>query len=255
MRPGRCDEVSRLAGRHRHRRPGRTAGRSRLPRRWRTVAARARSTAHPRPATASTRPPAPPPDACTTSRSCRGSPHQRGPPVSQTPAAFAGRPRHAVPADRGTAPRAAPLIAALTDRAMRAGRRHAEHAGGRLDPPHGADPRRGREHLPDRRPARPVQPPRRPAACCPSPSCSPTTRASPSGANAGMATLWGAATIKVIGAGIDDPMGSKYIESLPERASAEPGTRPHQRTGPLPPHGRSWWRSCPLPRGRQPAEG
>ena len=41
---------------------------------------------------------------------------------------------------------------------------------------------------------------------------------------------------------VDPKPGANTSNRYQNGASAEPGTRPHQRTGPLPPHGRSWWR-------------
>ena len=67
--------------------------------RWRPACA-ARRTAPRKPATAFTRPPAPRRPACTTRRSCRGSPRRPQPLPVFSPAAFAAQPRHAVPADR-----------------------------------------------------------------------------------------------------------------------------------------------------------
>ena len=71
---------------------------------------------------------------------------------------------------------ASPLVAALTDMAMRAGRRHAELAGGRLDPP--------MVLILTRPPTSAASPTCRtstatsdPAAWCRSRSCSPTSRA------------------------------------------------------------------------------
>ena len=108
---------------------------------------------------------------------------------------------------------AAPLIAALTDAAMRAGRRHAERAGGRLDPPMTlildeaanicriADLPDLYSHLGSRGMV--------PVTILQSYSQGVTVWG-----QAGMATLWGAATRKLIGAGIDDPRLARDLATL-----------------------------------------
>jgi type IV secretory pathway TraG/TraD family ATPase VirD4 len=99
---------------------------------------------------------------------------------------------------------ASPLIASLTDAVMRAGRRHAEMAGGRLDPPivlildeaanicRIADLPDLYSHLGSRGMV--------PVTVLQSYQQGVSVWGEP-----GMASLWGAATRKVIGAGIDDP--------------------------------------------------
>ncbi len=108
---------------------------------------------------------------------------------------------------------AAPLIAALTDAAMRAGRRRAERAGGRLDPPmilildeaanicRIADLPDLYSHLGSRGMI--------PVTILQSYSQGVTVWGEP-----GMAALWGAATKKVIGAGIDDPRLTRDLAAL-----------------------------------------
>ena len=98
---------------------------------------------------------------------------------------------------------ASPLIAGLTDTTLRAGRRRAERAG-EARAAHGRGSRRGRQHLPHRRPARPLHPPRHPRH---GPGHHPPVYQQGEtvwGAK-GMAALWGAATRKVIGAGVHYP--------------------------------------------------
>jgi type IV secretory pathway TraG/TraD family ATPase VirD4 len=99
---------------------------------------------------------------------------------------------------------ASPLVAALTDRVMRAGRRQAEVAGGRLDPPmvlvldeaanicRIADLPDLYSHLGSR-------------GMVPVTILQSYQQGVAVWGEAGMAALWGAATRKVIGAGIDDP--------------------------------------------------
>ncbi len=108
---------------------------------------------------------------------------------------------------------ASPLIAALTDTVMRAGRRHAEMAGGRLDPPmvlildeaanicRIADLPDLYSHLGSRGmvPVTILQSYQQGVAVWGEP---------------GMAALWGAATRKVIGAGIDDPRFARDLATL-----------------------------------------
>ena len=108
---------------------------------------------------------------------------------------------------------ASPLIAALTDTVMRAGRRHAEMAGGRLDPPmvlildeaanicRIADLPDLYSHLGSRGmvPVTILQSYQQGVAVWGEP---------------GMAALWGAATRKVIGAGIDDPRLARDLATL-----------------------------------------
>ena len=108
---------------------------------------------------------------------------------------------------------ASPLIAALTDRAMRAGRRHAELAGGRLDPPmvlildeaanicRIADLPDLYSHLGSRGMV--------PVTILQSYQQGVSVWGEP-----GMAALWGAATRKVIGAGIDDPRLTRELATL-----------------------------------------
>jgi type IV secretory pathway TraG/TraD family ATPase VirD4 len=108
---------------------------------------------------------------------------------------------------------ASPLIAALTDMAMRAGRRHAELAGGRLDPPmvlildeaanicRIADLPDLYSHLGSRGMV--------PVTILQSYQQGVSVWGEP-----GMAALWGAATRKVIGAGIDDPRLTRDLATL-----------------------------------------
>ena len=108
---------------------------------------------------------------------------------------------------------ASPLIAALTDQVMRAGRRQAERAGGRLDPPmvvvldeaanicRIADLPELYSHLGSRGmvPVTILQSYQQGVAVWGEP---------------GMAALWGASTKKVIGAGIDDPRHARDLATL-----------------------------------------
>jgi hypothetical protein len=108
---------------------------------------------------------------------------------------------------------AAPLIAALTDTVMRAGRRQAERAGGRLDPPmivvldeaanicRIADLPELYSHLGSRGmvPVTILQSYQQGVAVWGEP---------------GMAALWGASTKKIIGAGIDDPRQARDLATL-----------------------------------------
>jgi type IV secretory pathway TraG/TraD family ATPase VirD4 len=108
---------------------------------------------------------------------------------------------------------ASPLIAALTDTVMRAGRRQAEQAGGRLDPPmvvvldeaanicRIADLPELYSHLGSRGmvPVTILQSYQQGVAVWGEP---------------GMAALWGASTKKVIGAGIDDPRHARDLATL-----------------------------------------
>jgi type IV secretory pathway TraG/TraD family ATPase VirD4 len=108
---------------------------------------------------------------------------------------------------------AAPLIAALTDSVMRSGRRQAERAGGRLDPPmivvldeaanicRIADLPELYSHLGSRGmvPVTILQSYQQGVAVWGEP---------------GMAALWGASTKKVIGAGIDDPRHARDLATL-----------------------------------------
>jgi type IV secretory pathway TraG/TraD family ATPase VirD4 len=108
---------------------------------------------------------------------------------------------------------ASPLIAALTDTVMRAGRRHAEQAAGRLDPPmvvvldeaanicRIADLPELYSHLGSRGmvPVTILQSYQQGVAVWGEP---------------GMAALWGASTKKVIGAGIDDPRHARDLATL-----------------------------------------
>ena len=108
---------------------------------------------------------------------------------------------------------ASPLIAALTDQAMRAGRRAAELAGGRLDPPmvlvldeaanicRIADLPDLYSHLGSRGMV--------PVTILQSYQQGVSVWGEP-----GMAALWGAATRKVIGAGIDDPRLARDLAAL-----------------------------------------
>jgi type IV secretory pathway TraG/TraD family ATPase VirD4 len=108
---------------------------------------------------------------------------------------------------------ASPLIAALTDQAMRAGRRQAELAGGRLDPPmvlildeaanicRIADLPDLYSHLGSRGMV--------PVTILQSYQQGVSVWGEP-----GMAALWGAATRKVIGAGIDDPRLARDLATL-----------------------------------------
>ena len=108
---------------------------------------------------------------------------------------------------------ASPLVAALTDMAMRAGRRHAELAGGRLDPPmvlildeaanicRIADLPDLYSHLGSR-------------GMVPVTILQSYQQGVPVWGEPGMAALWGAATRKVIGAGIDDPRLARDLATL-----------------------------------------
>lgn len=108
---------------------------------------------------------------------------------------------------------ASPLIAALTDTVMRAGRRCAERAGGRLDPPmvlildeaanicRIADLPDLYSHLGSRGMV--------PVTVLQSYQQGVSVWGEP-----GMAALWGAATRKVIGAGIDDPRLARDLATL-----------------------------------------
>ena len=108
---------------------------------------------------------------------------------------------------------AAPLIAALTDCAMRAAERHAERLGGRLDPPltgvldEAANICRIAD-LPD------------PYSHLGSRGITPVTilQSYEQGVTVwgepGMAALWGAATIKLIGAGVDSPRLARDLATL-----------------------------------------
>ncbi len=108
---------------------------------------------------------------------------------------------------------ASPLIAALTDTVMRAGRRHAERAGGRLDPPmvlildeaanicRIADLPNLYSHLGSRGMV--------PVTILQSYQHGVEVWGEP-----GMAALWGAATRKLIGAGIDDPRLTRDLAVL-----------------------------------------
>jgi type IV secretory pathway TraG/TraD family ATPase VirD4 len=108
---------------------------------------------------------------------------------------------------------ASPLIAALTDMTMRAGRRNAELAGGRLDPPmvlildeaanicRIADLPDLYSHLGSRGMV--------PVTILQSYQQGVSVWGEP-----GMAALWGAATRKVIGAGIDDPRLARDLATL-----------------------------------------
>jgi type IV secretory pathway TraG/TraD family ATPase VirD4 len=108
---------------------------------------------------------------------------------------------------------ASPLIAALTDAVMRSGRRQAERAGGRLDPPmivvldeaanicRIADLPELYSHLGSRGmvPVTILQSYQQGVAVWGEP---------------GMAALWGASTKKIIGAGIDDPRHARDLATL-----------------------------------------
>ena len=108
---------------------------------------------------------------------------------------------------------ASPLVAALTDMAMRAGRRRAELAGGRLDPPmvlildeaanicRIADLPDLYSHLGSRGMV--------PVTILQSYQQGVSVWGEP-----GMAALWGAATRKVIGSGIDDPRLARDLATL-----------------------------------------
>jgi type IV secretory pathway TraG/TraD family ATPase VirD4 len=108
---------------------------------------------------------------------------------------------------------ASPLIAALTDTVVRAGRRQAERAGGRLDPPmvvlldeaanicRIADLPELYSHLGSRGMV--------PVAILQSYQQGVAVWGEP-----GMAALWGASTKKVIGAGIDDPRHARDLATL-----------------------------------------
>ena len=108
---------------------------------------------------------------------------------------------------------ASPLIAALTDTVMRAGRRQAERSGGRLDPPmvvvldeaanicRIADLPELYSHLGSRGMV--------PVTILQSYQQGVSVWGEP-----GMAALWGAATKKVIGAGIDDPRHARDLATL-----------------------------------------
>ena len=108
---------------------------------------------------------------------------------------------------------ASPLIAALTDAVMRAGRRQAERSGGRLDPPmvvvldeaanicRIADLPELYSHLGSRGMV--------PVTILQSYQQGVSVWGEP-----GMAALWGAATKKVIGAGIDDPRLARDLATL-----------------------------------------
>ena len=108
---------------------------------------------------------------------------------------------------------ASPLIAALTDAVMRAGRRQAERSGGRLDPPmvvvldeaanicRIADLPELYSHLGSRGMV--------PVTILQSYQQGVSVWGEP-----GMAALWGAATKKLIGAGIDDPRHARDLATL-----------------------------------------
>ncbi len=108
---------------------------------------------------------------------------------------------------------AAPLIAGLTDAAMRAGRRCAERSGGRLDPPmvvaldeaanicRIADLPDLYSHLGGRGMI--------PVTILQSYEQGVTVWGEP-----GMAALWGSATKKLIGAGVDSPRLARDIAAL-----------------------------------------
>ena len=143
--------------------------------------------------------------------------HALGDPAAQPlpafdPAAFAGS-RDTLYLLTESRAAASPLVAALTDTVMRAGRRHAERAGGRLDPPmvlildeaanicRIADLPDLYSHLGSRGmvPVTILQSYQQGVAVWGEP---------------GMAALWGAATRKVIGAGIDDPRLARDLATL-----------------------------------------
>jgi type IV secretory pathway TraG/TraD family ATPase VirD4 len=108
---------------------------------------------------------------------------------------------------------ASPLIAAMTDRVMRAGRRQAERAGGRLDPPmvvvldeaanicRIADLPELYSHLGSR-------------GMVPVTILQSYQQGVTVWGEAGMAALWSASTKKVIGAGIDDPRHARDLATL-----------------------------------------
>ena len=173
----------------------------------------ARSTAPRKPATASTRPPGRRPSASTTRTSCCWvTPPARSTLPVFDPAAFAAS-RDTLYLLTEARSAAAPLIAALTDAVMRAGRRQAERAGGRLDPPmvvvldeaanicRIADLPELYSHLGSRGmvPVTILQSYQQGVAVWGEP---------------GMAALWGASTKKVIGAGIDDPRHARDLATL-----------------------------------------
>ena len=108
---------------------------------------------------------------------------------------------------------AAPLIAALTDTAIRAARRAAERAGGRLDPPHAlildeaanicriADLPQLYSHLGSR-------------GIVPVTILQSYEQGVTVWGEHGMAALWGAATKKLIGAGLDSPRLTRDLATL-----------------------------------------
>ena len=109
--------------------------------------------------------------------------------------------------------RASPLIAGLTDAAMRAGRRRAEQAGGRLDPPmvlvldeaanicRIADLPDLYSHLGSR-------------GMIPVTILQSYEQGITVWGEHGMAALWGAATKKLIGAGVDSPRLTRDVATL-----------------------------------------
>jgi hypothetical protein len=138
-------------------------------------------------------------------------PHRATMPVFDPAAFAAGRDTLYLVTEARSA--ASPLIAGLTDTIMRAGRRHAERAGGRLDPPmvvildeaanicRIADLPELYSHLGSRGmiPVTILQSYQQGVAVWGEP---------------GMAALWGASTKKVIGAGIDDPRHARDLATL-----------------------------------------
>ena len=113
--------------------------------------------------------------------------------------------------EAGTA--AAPLIAAMTDAVMRAGRRHAERSGGRLDPPMVAvlDEAANICRIADL----PAQYSHTGGRGVVAVTILQSYEQGEAvwGAN-GMAALWGAATKKLIGAGVDSPRLARDIAAL-----------------------------------------
>jgi hypothetical protein len=137
----------------------------------------------------------------------------RGQPVPAfSPAAFAGsRDTLYLVTEAGTA--AAPLVAAMADAVMRAGRRRAEQQGGRLDPPmvavldeaanicRIADLPAQYSHVGGR-------------GVIPVTILQSYEQGEAVWGSNGMAALWGAATKKLIGAGVDSPRLARDIATL-----------------------------------------
>ena len=146
-------------------------------------------------------------------RSCRGSPRRAAGPLPVfDPLRFAGsRDTLYLITETGTA--AAPLIAAMADAVMRAGRRRAERSGGRLDPPMTvildeaanicriADLPSQYSHAGGR-------------GVIPVTILQSYEQGVTVWGEQGMASLWGAATKKLIGAGVDSPRLARDMATL-----------------------------------------